>query len=115
MGARGDAMGNRRLARYVEAPALGRSLWIRKSQQEAGQAIGQRRLADAAQTREQPGMMHPPRCQLAQQRLFGTLMAPEIGAPARMMFALARILAIIAHATPASGATSRQISSATAA
>src|SRR5690349_12283284 len=86
----------------------------RMCKKETRQAIGQCRLADAARSSQEPAMVHPPRCILAQQQVFRSLMPLEVAAAAGMVFAFARVFGFLAHASPASGATARHISCATA-
>ena len=102
-----DGQGRGCATEQVGRPAAG--------QDEAREAVGQRRLADAARPRDQPGVRQTARIEGAEQRALGRLVAAQLRVGARRRRAVV-LLARFGHgkATPRRAATQARTPSWTA-
>src|SRR5215831_8603709 len=83
MAASGDLAKRRCVGGNLDAGRASKEIAAAAGQDEAGEAEGERRLADAARARDQPGMMQAPRLPGAQQSCLGGSVADEDGILAR--------------------------------
>ena len=99
MGGGSDSAEDRMAFRQEQRRLAGRAR-RHPGQQPAGEAEGQRRLADAGRPGDQPGMMHPARERGFLQRPGRIVMADEVGGRPRLAHRSARTARRIAAATP---------------
>ena len=81
-----------------------RCAWIGMGEDEAGHAVGERRLADAGRSRDQPRMVEPPAPISFQQRALGLALAMKSGGLARRSRLDARLIGVAHDAVSACNA-----------